>query len=484
MFTDIFLRFFPEQGKMIKKHVLGLSARLLFFIIPVISGSLIISGSITGLYADRGVKKVMVRLIEYKAEDLIRHSSSQWNLLLENNLQNDPAYMESFENSIRSYSLTMLQEEGEWILAVDEDNSIVFSVGSSASDDSILESAGENAPGETGDIWIDGNFGGESRLGYGFFLPALGWTVYITELRQTFYADLYFIRWNYIIMVLLTAIISSFFIYYYIHRSLSPLKTVISDMQNIVQNRNFGKRVIPVQNDEVGELAREFNLMSDYLDRAMTRLKNIARSEIEMRIEIRNRERETLDVLSKVSDHKDPETARHTSRVGMYASLLSELRGDSTEESDLMRWSVPLHDIGKVGIPDAILLKNGALNKTERLTMEKHVIIGNEVLKDSASPILRAGADIAISHHERWDGSGYPGGLKGRDIPVRGRITGIVDVFDALTTARPYKEAWSLKRAVEYIRERSGTEFDPELVELLFANLERVEAILIEYGDE
>ncbi len=467
-----------------KKHVLGLGARLLFFIIPVISGSLLISGFFTGLYADRGVKKVMVRLMEYKAEDLIRHSSSQWNLLLENNLQNDSAYIESFRNSIRSYSLTMLQEEGEWILAVDEDKNIVFSVGAFVSDDSILESAGAHMPGETGYIWIDGEFGGESRLGYGFFLPALGWTVYITELRRTFFADLYFIRWNYLIMVLLTAIISSLFIYYYIHRSMHPLKTVITDMQNIVQNRNFEKRVVPVQNDEIGELAREFNLMSDYLDRTMTRLKNNIRSEIETRIEIRNRERETLEVLSKVSDHKDPETARHTSRVGMYASLLSELRGDSSEESDLMRWSVPLHDIGKVGIPDAILLKNGALNETERLIMEKHVSIGNEVLKDSASPILRAGADIAISHHERWDGSGYPGGLKGRDIPVRGRITGIVDVFDALTTARPYKEAWSIERAVEFLRERSGTDFDPDLVELLLANLDRVEAILTEYGDE
>jgi len=393
-----------------EKHVLGLSARLLFFIIPVISGSLLISGFVTDLYADRGVKKVMNRLMEYKAEDLIRHTSSQWNLLLENELQEDPAYLESLKTSVRTYSITMLQEQGEWILAVDEGMNIVFSVGAPVQDAVLLESVGKNLTGESGDVWIDGDFGGEKRVGYGFFLPALGWTVYITELQKTFFADLNFIRWNSIIMVLLTAIISSLFIYYYVRRSMRPLNTVITDMKDIVRNRNFEKRVVPVQNDEVGELAREFNLMSDYLDRAMTRLKNTARSEIETRIEIRNRERETLEVLSRVSDHKDPETARHTSRVGMYASLLSELRGDSPEEADLMRWSVPLHDIGKVGIPDAILLKNGTLSRKERLIMEKHVIIGYEVLKDSASPILRAGADIAISHHERWDGSGYPGG--------------------------------------------------------------------------
>jgi response regulator RpfG family c-di-GMP phosphodiesterase len=167
----------------------------------------------------------------------------------------------------------------------------------------------------------------------------------------------------------------------------------------------------------------------------------------------------------------------------MYAALLSELQGDFQDEIDLMRWAVPLHDIGKVGIPDAILLKNRALNAEERSVMESHVTIGYDILKDSASPILRAGADIAISHHERWDGSGYPKGLKGRDIPARGRITGLVDVFDALTTARPYKEAWNLDRTVEWIKERSGRDFDPEIVELFINGLDRIREILAEYGE-
>ncbi len=473
-----------NSGKMDKKRVLGLSARLLLFIIPIISGSLLVSGFLTGLYAERGVKKAMNQLLVYKAEDLIRHTSSQWSLLLDNGLQDKPPYLESLKRSIGSYSTTMLRGEGEWILAVDEDMNIVFSVGVSFPDDLIREAIVENPPGESGDIWIDGKFGGEKRIGYGFFLPSMGWTVYITSLQRSYFIEMSFIRWNFIIMVIFTALVSSLFIIYFIRRSMRPLRTVISDMQGIVQKRDFEKRVIPVQNDEVGELAREFNLMADYLDRAMTRLKFIAHSEAEARIEIRNRERETLDVLSRVSDHKDPETARHTSRVGMYASLLSELRGDSSEEADLMRWAVPLHDIGKVGIPDSILLKNRALNKKERSIMETHVIIGHDVLKDSMSPILRAGADIAISHHERWDGKGYPNSLKGRDIPIRGRITGLVDVFDALTTARPYKKAWAFEQAVEWIQGKSGSDFDPELVELFFSSLDRVKAILLEYGDD
>lgn len=467
-----------------KKHVLGLSARLLLFIIPVIAGSFLVSGYLTGLFIDRGIKKAMNRLMVYKAEDLMRHASSQWNLLLENNLQNDSAYRESLRRSIRSYSITMLREDGEWILAVDEEMDIVFSIGASVADELLRESILDNTLLKSGNVWIDGSFGGEERIGYGFFLPTLGWTVYITDLRRSFFGDLSYIRLFYTIMVLFTAIVSSLFIIFYVRRSMRPLRTVISDMHGIVQNRNFENRVTPVQNDEVGELARGFNLMSDYLDRAMTRLKNIAHSEAGARIEIRNRERETLDVLSRVSGYKDPETARHTSRVGMYASLISELRGDSLEESDLMRWAVPLHDIGKVGIPDAILLKTGALNAKERSVMEFHVSIGYEVLKGSASPVLRAGADIAISHHERWDGSGYPGGLKGNDIPVRGRITGLVDVFDALTTARPYKKAWTFEQAIEFILGKSGIEFDPELVELFIGGLDRVRAILDEYGDD
>jgi len=413
----------------------------------------------------------------------MRHATFQWSLLLDNGLQEDPTYLEGLSRSVRSYAATMLREDGEWILAVDEDKNIVFSVGATVSDSLIHDTVGEYFPGDSEDIWIDGDFGGERRVGYGFFLPQLGWHVYITNLQKSFFVNISYIRLNNIFMILFTALISSLFIVYFVKRSMRPLRTVISDMQGIVRNRDFEKRVIPVQNDEVGELAREFNLMADYLDRAMTRLKNIAQSEAGARIEIRNRERETLEVLSRVSDHKDTETAKHTSRVGMYASLISKLRGDSSEEADLMRWAVPLHDIGKVGIPDAILLKEGTLSDEERAVIETHVSIGYDVLKNSSSPILRAGADIAISHHERWDGSGYPDGLKGRDIPIRGRITGLVDVFDALTTARPYKEAWNLDRVVEFLKKRSGTEFDPELVNLFLGNLDQVNDILNRYGE-
>lgn len=466
------------------KRVMGLGTRLLLFIIPVSIGSLLISGFLTGLYADRGVERAMTRLMVYKAEDLVRYTESQWSLLLDNNLDSDPAYLESLENSVTSYAITMLRSEGEWIFATDEGNRIVFSVGASSADEVTIDSVRHRKPDTGGDLLITGDFVGEDRVGFGFNIPALGWDVFITDLRSTYYADSRLMRVNTVILVAVTVLAASLFVILFVNRSLKPLKNVVSDMNRIVENRDFGNRVDPFQNDEVGELAREFNLMSDYLDRAMTRLKDAVDQEAEARIEVRSRERETLEVLGRVSDHKDTETARHTSRVGAYASLLSERLGDSGEEADLMRWAAPLHDIGKVGIPDKVLLKDKTLTAAERRIMESHVRIGWEILRDSTSPILKAGADIALSHHERWDGSGYPEGQVGNDIPSRGRIAGLVDVFDALTTERPYKKAWSLDSAIEWIQGEAGKQFDPELVDLFFSDLKPIRDILNRYRDE
>jgi putative two-component system response regulator len=180
--------------------------------------------------------------------------------------------------------------------------------------------------------------------------------------------------------------------------------------------------------------------------------------------EIREREEEIIDRLSIAASFKDAETGLHTKRVGEYSQLIARAMGLSAEECSDIRLAAPMHDIGKVGIPDAVLLKKGKLTEQEFASMQKHTLLGCDILRESKSSLLQLAATIAASHHERWDGQGYPRRLSADDIPVSGRIVAVADNFDALTTARPYKEAWSIGQAVAHIRDRSGSQFDPACV--------------------
>lgn len=467
-----------------KNRYLGFSARILIFIIPIIIGSLLLGGLYNGIYADRGVKKAMRRLMVYKSQDILRYANSQWDLLLENGLTSDLTYLESLRKSVRSYSISMLREDTEWILAIDEDDQIVFSVGPAFEDDYIRVMLDQLLPINSEELWIETSIGGDDRIGYGFRIPALGWTIFITDDRQSYYSDNTNLKINYIIMAVFTALLSSIAIILFVHRSMKPLKSINADIGNIINNHDFSRRVAVVQHDEIGELAGNFNKLSKYLEKSLSLLKDVAHKEIAARIEVKERERETLDVLSKASDVKDEETGKHTTRVGLYASLLSELRGDNADQVDMIRWAAPLHDLGKLGIRDSLLLKSGKLTTEERTEMMTHAQIGHDILAGTESPMLRAGAIIAISHHERWNGSGYPAGLKGEEIPISGRITGLVDVFDALTTERPYKEAWTPERAFDLIRDNSGSDFDPEIVELFINRFDRILEIFTTHSDD
>lgn len=189
------------------------------------------------------------------------------------------------------------------------------------------------------------------------------------------------------------------------------------------------------------------------------------------------REQETLHILGKTAEWKDPETSQHVSRVAHYSKLLAEKAGMDNLYQDQIFFASPFHDIGKVGIPDEILLKPGKLTAKEFEIMKQHASIGYEILKDSDSVFLQMGAEISISHHEKWDGSGYPYGLKGRDIALSGRIVAIADVFDALTSTRPYKSAWSFDDALALLSEESEIHFDPILVEIFKNNIEDVSNI-------
>jgi len=169
--------------------------------------------------------------------------------------------------------------------------------------------------------------------------------------------------------------------------------------------------------------------------------------------------------LGRASEYRDNETGLHIIRMSEFAALLGKSIGLDQYYCDLILNASPMHDIGKIGIPDAILLKKGKLDAQEWEIMKTHAQIGADILSDADSDLLIMAAEIAITHHEKWDGSGYPKGLSGEDIPISGRITAIADVFDALTSERPYKHAWSVADAVNLIEEESGHHFDPFLVE-------------------
>ncbi|WP_135075127.1 two-component system response regulator [Terasakiella sp. SH-1] len=179
---------------------------------------------------------------------------------------------------------------------------------------------------------------------------------------------------------------------------------------------------------------------------------------------------EVIHRLGQAAEYRDNETGLHVIRMSHYSRLLAEALNFPKHVVDLVFHAAPMHDVGKIGVPDSILLKPGKLSDEEWAIMREHPAIGAKILGEESSELMRASHDIAIAHHEKWDGSGYPYNLKGEDIPLFGRIIAVADVFDALTTARPYKKAWAVKDAVQFINEQSGQHFDPQLVGL-FNNL-------------
>ena len=175
--------------------------------------------------------------------------------------------------------------------------------------------------------------------------------------------------------------------------------------------------------------------------------------------------------LGLAAEYKDNETGLHVIRMSHYSRILALAAGFSELAADDLLNAAPKHDVGKIGIPDAILQKNGKLDEAEWVVMRSHAQIGAEIIGEHPSGLLQMARSIALTHHEKWDGSGYPNGLKGEEIPIAGRIVAIADVFDALTSVRPYKPAWSLEDTLALIQRESGKHFDPHLVELFLSQM-------------
>ena len=187
--------------------------------------------------------------------------------------------------------------------------------------------------------------------------------------------------------------------------------------------------------------------------------------------ELRRTRLQIIQRLGRASEYKDNETGMHVMRMSHYSKIIALAYGYSPEEADTLFHAAPMHDIGKIGIPDRIMLKPGKLTDEEFAEMKKHPEIGSEILGDADSYLIALAKSVAMTHHEKWDGSGYPRGLRGEQIPIGARIFALSDIWDALISDRRYHRAWPRAKVVEHIRSRAGTHFDPDLVDLFLANV-------------
>ncbi|MCW2994796.1 MAG: response regulator receiver modulated metal dependent phosphohydrolase [Conexibacter sp.] len=227
----------------------------------------------------------------------------------------------------------------------------------------------------------------------------------------------------------------------------------------------------PFDPDEVGLRVR--NLLQT---RGLAASLRRHRDELEQRVARRTEELElarleTLERLALAAEFRDDDTGEHTRRVARTACLLARALRVPDPDVERLSLAAPLHDVGKIAVPDSVLLKPGKLTRAEYQEVQRHVLVGEEILGGSGSPVLQTAAEIALHHHERWDGRGYPAGLRGNEVPLPARLVAVADVFDALTHRRPYKEAWPLDAAVTEVLDQAAGHFDPDVV-AAFATLD------------
>lgn len=238
--------------------------------------------------------------------------------------------------------------------------------------------------------------------------------------------------------------------------------------------------------DKVEFIARIKNMLA--LRHAQITLSNradwLTREVKKATYELKKREQELIYRLSKAAEYRDPETGAHILRMSNYSKLIAKNLGLPETEQDMILTVAPMHDIGKIGIPDYILLKPGRLDDDESALMKKHAEYGAEILKNGTTLMTKMAALVAATHHEKYDGSGYPKGLKGEDIPLYGRIVAVADVFDALTSSRPYKKPWKVEDAKRFLIDNSGVHFDPRCVDAFLVEWNEVLEIRERFQDE
>lgn len=295
-------------------------------------------------------------------------------------------------------------------------------------------------------------------------------TVVLEEEKEFAYRLLYKYEQWFIALLIVGALFIAAAAYYVATGLIRPVIALSNTAKKITRTQDYTQQVAVDRDDEIGQLSHAFNTMIGGMDNALGEITALNR-------EIEDTQREVVFTMGAIGESRSKETGNHVKRVAEYSKLLALYYGLGEEEAEMLKQASPMHDIGKVAIPDAVLNKPGRFDEEERRIMDTHAALGYEMLKHSNRPLLQMAATVAYEHHEKWNGSGYPRGLSGGNIHIYGRITALADVFDALGSDRVYKKAWEDEKIFTFFKEERGEHFDPRLIDIFFKHLDEFLAI-------
>jgi HD-GYP domain-containing protein (c-di-GMP phosphodiesterase class II) len=449
-------------------------------LMPALVASLTITASASLYTARSGMMRLAMRSLAFKAETLKQYGDAQWKLLETQGFSEDPDFLQAARASIESQAKVLLREDSEWFFALTLDGSLAMTATRSGSHPAPPpDLVAAMRMGRTGAVSF--GQGREARIGEAFFFEPFGWYVVASDRTQSAFAETDRLT-SILVWTFVASVVVALALLLLLARTIArPISCLSGAMTEILRTNDFHQGLEVASRDEIGVLTMQFNALCLQLDKSYSRIADIAEKEAKATFELYERELETLVALGRVAEFRDEDTGYHIVRSGLYARLLAGDFYSTEEERRVVYCAAPLHDIGKIGIPDHILLKPASLDPEEFEVIKTHAAIGHSILSEFNSPSLAMGAIVAWTHHERFDGSGYPRGLKAEEIPLCGRILAVIDVFDALCSKRPYKEAWAVDRAFEYLREERRRHFDPRIVDSFLDHRSQVEEIMRKY---
>ena len=454
-----------------------LRTQMLTLVMPLLIAAVVATGGLASSAAAAGIVRVTIRLLMFKSEELSKQMYGQWDLLVRNGFAAEPEYLEASKLSIASFARSLVQNKTEVVFAIDDSGEVVLRTRPVNPDPEEYDELRRfQRMGTSG--WIEFRLNNRRMVGEATPFEPFGWYVVIADERGSVFSEVGAAARSAGVVLLVTLALGGVLLVAISRHVTMPLQQVTQNIEQVIQSNEFFRPIESDRSDEIGYLARRFNYMASSLITAQRKLTDLATVATVSRNRAAAGEQETLDVLGRAAEYRDHETALHVLRVGHYSELLGKLLDLDERTVRVLLYAAPLHDVGKIGVPDAVLFKPSALTQDEFETIKSHTTIGHAILEGSRSEYLTAGATIALYHHEWMDGTGYPKGIAGPDIPLFARIVALADTFDAVTTDRPYKKARNADEAFALIAYESGSHFDPQIVDLFLSNIDSVLRIM------